>query len=175
MSLAVRAAEPSAPPSPYTVPPSGKFDGADGSWSTFKLSVGSPGQDFRVIPSTKAGVTYVVAPEGCLAGVDPPNCPQLRGIDIFNSAQNTGFQANASSTWSAIGQFEVDLEQALNYTGRGLFGTDVVSLGATADRTSSLSLTGSIVAAIADPDYYLGMLGLGQVKSSFSSGSQSDK
>lgn len=172
MSLVARATEPSASPTPYTVPPSGKFDGADGSWSTFKVSVGSPGQDFRVLPSTKAGVTYVIAPEGCLAGVDPADCPQLRGIDIFNSVQNTGFQANASSTWSAIGEFEVDLEQALNYTGRGLFGTDVVSLGAASDRTSSLSLTGSIVSAIADPDYYLGMLGLGQVKSSFDSGSK---
>ncbi|USP81182.1 uncharacterized protein yc1106_08456 [Curvularia clavata] len=172
MSLAARAAEPSASPTPYTVPPSGRFDGTDGSWSTFKVSVGSPGQDFRVIPSTKAGVTYVIAAEGCLAGVDPANCPQLRGIGIFNSAQSTGFQANASSTWSAIGEFQVELEQTLNYTGRGLFGTDVVSLGAAADRSSSLSLTGSIVSAIADLDYYLGMLGLGQVKSSFDSGSQ---
>jgi hypothetical protein len=169
MGLAARATD---APKPYTVPPSGKFDGADGSWSTFKVSVGSPGQDFRLIPSTKAGVTYVIAPEGCLAGVDPSNCPQLRGIDIFNTVQNIGFQANASSTWSAIGQYEVDLEEALNYTGRGLFGTDVVSLGAAADRSSSLSLTGSIVSAIADPDYYLGMLGLGQVKSSFNSQSQ---
>ncbi|EMD69160.1 hypothetical protein COCSADRAFT_31924 [Bipolaris sorokiniana ND90Pr] len=169
MSLAARA---TGAPAPYTVPPSGKFDGADGSWSTFKVSVGSPGQDFRLIPSTKAGVTYVIAPEGCLAGVDPSNCPQLRGIEIFNSAQNTGFHVNVSSTWSAIGQFEVDLEEGLNYTGRGLFGTDVVSLGAAADHGSSLSLKGSIVSAIADPDYYLGMLGLGQVKSSFNSQSQ---
>lgn len=174
MSLAARAAKPSTSPAPtpYTLPPSGKFDGSDGSWSTFKVSVGSPGQDFRVIPSTKAGVTYVIAPEGCLAGVDPANCPQLRGIDIFNSAQNIGFQTNASSTWSAIGQFEVDLEQTLNYTGRAMFGTDLVSLGPAADRSSSLSLTGSVVAAIADPDYYLGMIGLGQVKSSFNSESQ---
>lgn len=176
MGLAARAS--AAPPAasaaaqPYSVPPSGKFDGNDGSWSTFKLSVGSPGQDFRVLPSTKAGVTYVIAPEGCLQGVDPSDCTQLRGIDIFNSAQNIGFQANDSSTWSAIGQYDVDLEQGLNYTGRGLFGTDIVSLGATADRATSLSLANSIVAAIADPDFYLGMIALGQVKSSFNSGSQ---
>jgi hypothetical protein len=74
-------------PEPYVVPPSDKFDGADGSWSTFTISVGTPGQDFRVLPSTKGGVTYVIAEEGCLDGLDPVDCPQLRGIEVFQSAQ----------------------------------------------------------------------------------------
>jgi hypothetical protein len=154
------------------VPPSDKFDGADGSWSTFKISVGTPGQDFRVLPSTKGGVTYVIAEEGCLDGVDPVDCPQLRGIEVFQSAQSTGFQVNASTTWSAIGQYDVDLEDALNYTARGLFGLDTLTLGAAADSSSSASLTRQVVAAVADPSYYLGILGLGQGKSSFNSGSQ---
>jgi len=169
MRLTPRATE---APEPYVVPPSNKFDGADGSWSTFKISVGTPGQDFRVLPSTKGGVTYVIAPEGCLEGVDPTDCPQLRGIEVFQSAQSTGFQVDASTTWSAIGQYDVDLEDALNYTGRGLFGLDTVTLGSAADSSSSVSLTRQVVAAVADPDYYLGILGLGQAKSSFNSGSQ---
>ncbi|KAL1792799.1 hypothetical protein ACET3X_009306 [Alternaria dauci] len=167
-----RTARATEAPEPYVVPPSDKFDGADGSWSTFKISVGTPGQDFRVLPSTKGGVTYVIAPEGCLDGVDPTDCPQLRGIEVFESAQSTGFQVDASTTWSAIGQYDVDLEDALNYTGRGLFGLDTVTLGAAADSSSSASLTRQVVAAVADPDYYLGLLGLGQAKSSFNSGSQ---
>jgi hypothetical protein len=169
MRLAARATE---APEPYVVPPSDNFDGADGSWSTFKISVGTPGQDFRVLPSTKGGVTYVIAPEGCLEGVDPADCPQLRGIEVFQSTQSTGFQVDASTTWSAIGQYDIDLEDALNYTGRGLFGLDTVTLGAAADSSSSASLTRQVVAAVADPDYYLGILGLGQAKSSFNSGSQ---
>jgi hypothetical protein len=169
MRLTARATEAQEP---YVVPPSDKFDGADGSWSTFKISVGTPGQDFRVLPSTKGGVTYVIAEEGCLEGVDPADCPQLRGIEVFQSAQSAGFQVNASTTWSAIGQYDVDLEDALNYTGRGLFGLDTVTLGAAADSSSSASLTRQVVAAVADPDYYLGILGLGQAKSSFNSGSQ---
>jgi len=148
------------------------FDGPDGSWSTFKISVGTPGQEFRVLPSTKSGVTFVIAPEGCLAGVDPTNCPELRGIDVFRSSQNIGFQVNESTTWSAIGQYDVDLEDGLNYTGRGLYGLDTVSLGAPADSSSSPTLTGQVVGAVADPDYYLGMLPLGQAKSSFNTGSQ---
>ncbi|KAF1943112.1 acid protease [Clathrospora elynae] len=166
MSLAVRASE---APEPYVVPPSTRFDGNDGSWSTFRISVGTPGQDFRVLPSTKGGVTYVIAPEGCIDGLDPENCPELRGIDAFNSAQNTGFQVDESTTWSAIGQYDIDLEEALNYTTQGLFGFDKLSLGAAADSASSLSLDHQVVAGVADPAYYMGVLGLGQAESSFSS------
>jgi hypothetical protein len=153
---------------PYTVPPSQKFDGNDGSWSTFKINVGTPGQDFRVLPSTKSGVTQVIVPDGCRTGIDPTNCAQLRGIDVFNSAQNIGFQVNASSSWSAIGQYDVTLEQSRNYTAAGLFGFDRVALGQAAD-SRSLSLDRQVVAGVAEPDYYIGLLPLGQADSSFSS------
>ncbi|CAO2651274.1 Nn.00g095710.m01.CDS01 [Neocucurbitaria sp. VM-36] len=169
MGLAARA---TAAPEPYVVPPSQQFDGNDGSWSTFKISVGTPGQDFRVLPSTKSGVTYVIAPEGCIAGVDPSDCANLRGAEIFQSSQNIGYQVNVSTSWSAIGQYDVDLEEALNYTSQGLFGFDKVSLGPAAD-SSSLSLDHQVVAGIADPDYFMGVLPLGQTESSFSSLSES--
>ncbi|KAI8934836.1 hypothetical protein NX059_008516 [Plenodomus lindquistii] len=165
MRLAARDAE---APQPYVVPPSQQFDGNDGSWSTFIVSVGTPGQDFRVLPSTKGGVTYLIAPEGCLRGIDPEGCPQSRGAEVFNSAQNIGFQTNVSSTWSAIGQYDVDLEEALNLTSRGLFGFDRVQLG-TAATSTALYLDRQVVAGIADPDYYMGILPLGTSDSSFSS------
>jgi hypothetical protein len=160
-------------PEPYVVPPSQKFDGNDGSWSTFKVTVGTPGQDFRVLPSTKGSVTYVVAPEGCLEGLDPLGCTQLRGIDVYGSAQNFGFQTNVSTTWLNIGEFYIELEEALNYTARGFFGFDTVSLGVTRNSSPQISQTHQLVAAIADLDYYLGVLGLGQARSSFSSFSTS--
>jgi LPXTG-motif cell wall-anchored protein len=169
MGLTARAA---AAAEPYVVPPSQKFDGNDGAWGTFKISVGTPGQDFRVLPSTKSGVTQIVVPDGCRAGQDPANCAQLRGADIFNSAQNIGFQVNASSSWSTIGQYDVDLEDALNYTARGLFGFDKVSLGPAAD-SRSLSMDRQVVAGVAELDYFMGFLPLGQADSSFSSLGQS--
>jgi hypothetical protein len=165
MGLAVRA---TAVPEPFVVPPSQKFDGNDGSWSTFKVSVGTPGQDFRVLPSTKSGVTYVVIPDGCdTSKGDPTNCAQLRGSEIFNSAQNIGFQVNVSTSWSAIGQYDVDFEQSLNYTAAGFYGFDKVSLGAAAD-SKSMSVDHQVVGGIAELDYFLGMLPLGQAGSSFS-------
>ncbi|KAL6710792.1 hypothetical protein ACN47E_007849 [Coniothyrium glycines] len=167
MRLAGRAAA-----QPYSVPSSQKFDGNDGRWSTFEMNVGTPGQDFRVLPSTKGSVAYIIAPEGCIAGLDPPNCQQSRGIEIFNSAQNIGFQSNESTSWSYIGRFDIDLEQRLGYTSQGDFGFDRLSLGTAAD-SNQLSLDRQVVAQTADPDYFLGVLPLGQADSSFSSGGSS--
>ncbi|KAF2798914.1 acid protease [Melanomma pulvis-pyrius CBS 109.77] len=171
MPIAPRATS-STIPKPYVVPASQEFDGNDGSWSTFKISVGTPGQDFRVLPSTKSGETYVIVPEGCIEGIDGPNCSNLRGAEVFQSSQSPGFQVNMSSSWSTIGQYSVDLEERLNYTGQGLFGFDTVSLGSAADK-SSLSLDHQVVAGVADLDYYMGNLALGTPDSSFSSLSQS--
>jgi hypothetical protein len=166
MRLAARDTTP--PAQPYVVPPSQKFDGNDGSWSTFDISVGTPGQDFRVLPSTKAGVTQIIVPDGCSGANDPPNCAQLRGAQVFNSAQSPGFQVSISNSWSTIGQYDVDLEDALNYTAPGLFGFDKVSLGVAAD-SKALSLDRQLVAGVAEPDYFMGLLPLGHADSSFSS------
>jgi hypothetical protein len=169
MNIAARA---TGMPEPYIVPSSKQFDGNDGYWSTFVISVGTPGQDFRVLPSTKGSVTYLIAPEGCIAGVDPDDCDKSRGANVFNSAQNIGFQTNVSTSWSNMGQYELNLENALNYTGTGLFGLDRVHLGPAAVSTS-LQMDRQIVAGIASLDYYMGVLPLGTAESSFSSLSQS--
>jgi hypothetical protein len=171
MSIAPRATT-FTNPEPYVVPPSQDFDGNDGAWSTFKISVGTPGQDFRVLASTKSGETYVIVPEGCIEGVDGPNCSKLRGAERFQASQSPGFQVNASSSWSTLGQYSVDLEDRFNYTAQGLFGFDEVSLGSAADK-SALSLDHQVVAGIADLDYYMGYIPLGIPDSSFSSLSQS--
>src|SRR4051812_44324038 len=105
MSLSPRET-PSSVPTPYVIPPSQQFDGNDGQWSTFKLSVGSPGQDFRVLASTKSGETWLVVPEGCLEG-DGADCPSQRGAGVFGASQSPGFQVNVSSTWSTIGQYKI--------------------------------------------------------------------
>jgi hypothetical protein len=41
-------------PSPLNVPPSLFWDGIDGKWSTFHVSVGTPGQAVRLLPGTSA-------------------------------------------------------------------------------------------------------------------------
>jgi hypothetical protein len=41
-------------PPPLNVPPSLFWDGIDGRWSTFHVSVGTPGQAVRLLPGTSA-------------------------------------------------------------------------------------------------------------------------
>jgi hypothetical protein len=153
------------------VPPSQKFDGNDGSWSTFKISVGTPGQDFRVLASTQSGETQVIVPDGCQS-FDPVDCPNLRGAEIFNSEQNIGFQVNASKSWSTIGQYDVETESRLNISAAGIYGYDKIALGPAAD-SSSLSMEDQVVAGVAELNYYMGHIPLGIPDSSFSSLSQS--
>lgn len=130
MYIAPRDSQATSLPAPYVVPPSQKFDGDDGSWSTFKISVGTPGQDFRVLASTKGGETFVVVPDACQEDLgDPADCPKLRGAEVFGSSQSPGFQVEKSSSWSTIGQFDVSLESALNRSGQAIFGYDKVTLG----------------------------------------------
>lgn len=131
------------------------------------MNVGTPGQDFRVLASTQAGVAYVIVPEGCLDG-DGADCPNQRGIEVFSSAQSPGFQANASSSWSAIGQYSVNMEQKLNISTDGFYGYDKISLGPAAD-SRSLSLDKQVVAGVADFGYYMGHIPLGIPDQSFSS------
>ncbi|KAI9667199.1 MAG: hypothetical protein M1821_000012 [Bathelium mastoideum] len=154
---------------PYVVPPSQEFDGDKGSWSTFSISVGSPPQDFRVLVSTASSETWIPVAQGCTQ-YDVSNCPQLRGVGLFNGVQNPGFETNQSSTWSLIGLYGVNTEQRLNITGNGLQGYDTIQLGSSQD-TSALSAGHSVVAAVPDKDLFLGELGLGIQPLSFSSAS----
>lgn len=160
-------------PEPYEVPPSQEWDGNDGSWSTFKISIGTPAQEFRVLASTQSGQTLVVVPDGCIAGIDRSDCAESRGAQVFNSGQSPGFLTNISSTWDRIGQYDIDLEERLgpNYTSRGIFGYDQVILGSV-DYTDILTVNSSLVGGVADRIYYMGHIPLGVTKSKFGSQTQ---
>jgi hypothetical protein len=149
-------------PAPFVFSPSQEWDGNDGSWSTFIIRVGTPPQTFRVLPSTAGQETWIPVPEGCLS-TDPTNCGDLRGVYPFQGTQS-GFQANASSTWKTIGLYDLILEETLNYTGNGLYGFDTV--GTMVD--GGVVLDKQVVAGIATKDFFLGVLGLGPKPSNFS-------
>jgi hypothetical protein len=153
---------------PYVVPPTEKFDGNDGKWSTHYINVGSPGQNFRVLVSTSSGEAWIPVPEGCNSD-DPENCGDLRGAEAFNGESSNGFQANESSTWSTLGIYSLDLEARLNYSGNGLYGYDSLRLGTF--QSQGPTLTQELVTGVADKDYFLGHIGLSILNSSFSSSS----
>lgn len=156
-------------PAPIVVNPSQSWYGPDGSWSTFRIQVGTPPQSFDVLPSTAGSETWVPLPEGCTTS-DPTNCPTLRGIQPFNGLAADGYLTNQSSTWDLTGLYAIALEEELGIFANGQYGTDVVGLnGGNGSSTNGVSLAGQIVAGVAAKDYLLGGLGLGIQPTSFSS------
>ena len=158
-------------PAPINVQPSQSFDGNDGQWSTFVVSVGTPPQNFRVLISTQSSETWVISPEGCTT-TDVANCQTLRGGQPFNGQAPQGFLSGSSSTWQQAGIYTLDTEKTLNYSGNGLFGYDVVGIngGNSSSSTGGISLPNKVVAAMPAKDYFLGIFGLGIRDTSFSSG-----
>ncbi len=163
-----------AVPAPFSLIPSGQWDGNDGNWSTFSIGVGTPPQNFRILPSTTGAEVWLPYPPGCegfMASV--ATCGMLRGVDNFKGTASRGFQTNASSTWDTIGIYELVTEQNLwrPAGNNGLYGLDTVSLQAEASHNIS-KLTSQTVAATASDDVWLGSLGLGTALSNFSVESQ---
>src|SRR4051812_38680999 len=114
-------------PAPILFDPSQEFDGNDGKWSTFVIRLGTPEQDFRILPSPAIGGSIVPVPEGCIAS-DPPDCGALRGAYPFKGHASHGLLLNESSTWNEIGLYDVNLRKELNISVNGLYGLDNVGL-----------------------------------------------
>ncbi|KIW00999.1 uncharacterized protein PV09_07517 [Verruconis gallopava] len=106
-------------PKPFSVRTSGQFEGNDGSWSTFLLSVGNPAQSFRALVSTSSFSTWLPTPGGCTYEQDPSfvptNCSELRGVGLSNGFQSSGFQE--SGTYKYIGINSLELGNDLSMTG----------------------------------------------------------
>ncbi|THX53486.1 acid protease [Aureobasidium pullulans] len=165
MSSSTASSSATAIPSPFSFAPSQYWDGNDGSWSSFMVRVGTPPQDFRVFPSTFGQETLIPVPEGCTED-DPANCGSLRGVMPFQGDVSTGFQTNASTTWSDIGIYTTDLETQIGINANGMYGFDTVGLQV--ENSGGIEQTHQVVAGIADKSFMYGIMGLGPRPSNFS-------
>jgi hypothetical protein len=157
-------------PGPYEILASGQLDGNDGLWSTFAITVGNPGQEFRILPSTAGSETFIPLSGACL-DKDPKTCPTARGIEPASGFPSNGFDTAQSSTWKSLGTYNLGLDQHLGYNAGGLFGTDTVTLGRLNSANESfepLSLDGQTVAGVVSKQWFMGLLGLNTRPSSFS-------
>lgn len=152
-------------PEPFVFAASQTWDGNDGRWSTFIVRIGTPEQNFRVLPATSGHETLIPVPEGCTDS-DPSDCGSLRGAYPFNGQDSSGFLVNASSTWNNIGLYTLNLEDDLGMNDNGLYGFDTVGL--TLQNSGGLTLEKQVVAGIATKNFYLGNFGLGPKPSNFS-------
>lgn len=138
-------------PAPIVVSSSQEWGGIDGNWSTFKIRVGTPEQDFQVLPSFFTSTAMIPVSDGCDNVID--------GTSSCNVASRSpGFQVNESSTWHEIGLYGVDLRTEINYTVDGLYGLDHVGLGEQNDGGPTLS--DQLVALYADVNFRTGFLGM---------------
>jgi hypothetical protein len=173
--MEVRKRNATSSPQTYAVPVSNRFDGNDGSWSTFLINVGDPGQNFRVLASTSGSTTWVPIPEGC-GSTDPDNCPELRGVEPFGGAKSSGYDATRSSASKLIGLYEMQLgsvdmtnsygEQFSNHSAQ--YGYDTIGLGPSS--ADSLQLSPEVVGGVADKAFFLGGFGLSLNPNNFGSG-----
>lgn len=157
-------------PSPYSIAPSFTFEGSDGNWTTFEISVGSPPQTFRILPSTGVSETWIPIPQGCggvLEGL--PGCGDLRGVDDFNGSPSLGFQTNASTSWSTIGIYDLVAEDALfdSDSDTGLYGSDVIIIPSNVAGDPA-QLETQVIAGVATANVWLGVMGLGARAANFS-------
>ncbi|KAF2796098.1 acid protease, partial [Melanomma pulvis-pyrius CBS 109.77] len=125
-------------------------DGKDGPWSTFRIEVGTPSQQVRVLPASDQSTTWLVLPEAC---------PDSAGKDC-GANRGSLYKRNLSSTWEEYGSYELNtfLEERVGLKGDGLYGYETLSLGWTGDGLPSLDH--QLVAGIITNDFYLGSLSL---------------
>lgn len=167
-------------PTPLAVRPSGKWDGNDGSWSTFIINIGDDdasgdGQNFRVIPSISSGVTLVPQQVGWCQ----EDCPGLRGVETFNGRSSLGFDSNVGD-WVDAGLYNIpmpywfssNLTKDPSGNPGGIFGVSSIGLG----ESSGLStvVTDQYVVKYQAEDFYLGWLGLTVGTNSAGQGSRSN-
>lgn len=129
------------------------------------VRIGTPEQDFKVLPVSSTGETLIPVPEGCIQS-DPQDCGSLRGAYPFKGFASNGFRANESSTWNNIGLYDVSLKTELGYSINALYGLD--SVGLMVQNSGGPTLPGQVVGGIASKDLYLGVFGLGPKGSNFS-------
>lgn len=92
-------------PTPFSLRTSGQFDGNDGQWSTFLLSVGKPAQQFRVLASTSSMLTWVPKDDGCAGNDVPANCSEWRGVDNVKGGRSDGYIEDFSADFSFTNLF----------------------------------------------------------------------
>ena len=109
----------------------------------------------RVLPSTAAYNTWVILPAGCDGFA--PNCSATRG-GLFDPPN--------SSSWTAFGDYTLNVEQNLGRNESGLGGVDTLALGMT-NATGGPPLSNQVVIGIETNDYYTGVFGLNQQPTNF--------
>lgn len=149
------------PPSPYVFPPSGKYIGNDGKWSTFHINIGDTGkghgQNFQVVPFTSSPITLVpLQSDWC-----NDDCAAKRGVEVFEGKQPSGYKTESSQAFKEYGTYDLPVNTLPTWTGSKLSGywaLDNVGLGTSSEKSPILQQ--QYVVGYTAKDFYLGSFGL---------------
>ena len=83
----------------FSLTPSGNWDGNDGGWSTFAISVGTPAQVFRVLPSTNGLETWIPMADDCSQGM--AWCGNARGVEPFNGGFSEPYTGSPNPSFTS--------------------------------------------------------------------------
>lgn len=154
-------------PAPISLTPTQNWDGIDGQWSTFPLSVGEPAQWVRTIVSTASQQTWVVYDGACRENKtnDDGTSIRVRNDDCYDSRAGT-FNDSDSKTWKRLGFYKLWTEKAMFLDGNGLYGYETVGIGYPGERGPTLKNT--TVGALMTPNFWLGHFGVHPKPTNFS-------
>ena len=151
-------------PSPLVFSTSQLWHGNDGNWSSFIVRVGTPEQNFNVLPSSATGEVILPHTAGCRSSDgDPRNCAALRGV--FDSNHQSGFLPNASRSWQEDGFYATGLEAKLGYADDALYGTD--NVGLMVQNSGGPTLQNQTVGTVRQMPFFVGFFGLSPKASNF--------
>ncbi|KAF2202524.1 acid protease [Delitschia confertaspora ATCC 74209] len=167
LDLERRASQNATIAEPISLKPAQDWDGIDGQWSVFPLSVGEPAQWVRTIVSTASQQTWVVIDMACEKNqTDENNVTSLvRDDSCWNNRGHT-FNPSASTTWHNRGFYLLWTEQVMGLDGNGKYGFDTVGIGYLGERGPTLKNT--TVGALITPNFWLGHFGLNPKPTNFS-------
>ncbi|QVM07957.1 hypothetical protein D8B26_002654 [Coccidioides posadasii str. Silveira] len=134
---------------PLAIPSGSDWIGYDGNWSPVAIRVGSPSQWMNVLPNTGSSETWVIGRGGCDSTM---KCRTERG-GLFLS--------NESSTWNEVGFYELGNTLQLGHAGIGDYGLDIISMD------NQLDLEDQVVSILNTTEWWIGSLGLGTKKTTF--------
>ncbi|KAF2842276.1 acid protease [Patellaria atrata CBS 101060] len=142
-------------PRAITIEPTGDFDGNDGDWSTFPLRIGNPAQTVKLLIATSGQETWTISTDSC--NVTDSDCRNKRGY-LFNPF--------SSDSWESNAMYELSDQSNLGYYGIGTYGFDEVGIGWTG--SGGPKVNHSIIAATDSEDFYLGLIGISNRPTNFS-------
>ncbi|KAF2002046.1 acid protease [Amniculicola lignicola CBS 123094] len=145
-------------PEPFSLAPSGQWDGNDGHWSSFSIKLGTPERSYRVFPDTFGYDSAIPSAKGCKPD-DPKDCIKWRGAD------DQGFKSEDSKSWDEIGEYVTSFVDELEGPSYAIYGLDTITIPIEGGGTHKLEK--QAIAMIEEKKPFIGSLGLAPVTSEY--------